>query len=299
MKFYCLLTSLLFSFLVNAQTITRKLADHQTGAGVPFATIKILQTEKGTIASASGEFQLDISETDSVLITSVGYDKRIIVGNDIAPVIYMDAKAISLKPVSIKALKPQRSFVLGNGAPFLNEKISCDFNPKVYDNPCYPWGGENIEFAERMALPDSSSIYKLKNVIIPLRTKFTGCWEFLLHVYEEDSITHFPGEEVFMKSCHFTRRDLHRAKVIIDLSGDNILFQQGKAFFVSVGLNTDNGKGGCHTVVLLKISDYHNTYSRGLKNMKFEWIPFGQMTTYNGSPQQIATLFAAEVEQMK
>src|SRR5262245_17488763 len=73
MKFlFCpiLIISCSLSFAQPVRTVT----DKQTNAPVPYATIKVLHAPRGIIASDKGEFQLQIDNSDTVLVTSVGYE---------------------------------------------------------------------------------------------------------------------------------------------------------------------------------------------------------------------------------
>ena len=105
MKTICFLL-LLFQFEITiAQEPVRKLFDKQTNLPVSFATIKVLNSPKGTIAGEDGNFQLKIEPSDSVLITSVGYYSIILSGKNISTKLYLEPKIKQLSEITIKPQK--------------------------------------------------------------------------------------------------------------------------------------------------------------------------------------------------
>lgn len=99
----------------HAQERRSIIVDRDTDRPVPYATIKVLHTRLGQVASASGEFTLPIGLTDSVLISSVGYRDTILAGKDIKD-------RIALVPQPVPACSCSESRCLHSRRTTLKEK---------------------------------------------------------------------------------------------------------------------------------------------------------------------------------
>src|SRR5258706_9100529 len=100
----------IFIFLLKfnpafSQTVSGKILDQKTNSPIPYATVKILHTPKGVIASNKGEFELNIDAADSVLFSCVGYYQKILVGEEIRTEIFMEPKIKMLEDVIVKDKK--------------------------------------------------------------------------------------------------------------------------------------------------------------------------------------------------
>lgn len=238
---------LLLSCGAIAQPLLRSIQDGQSKAPVSFATVKALHTPKGVIATEKGEFVLDISPSDSVLISCVGYKQRLIPGGAVGTTIYLEPRVKVMKELTIHETKLVQSLTLGNGAPYLNKKLTCDWNPGKLDQDCLPWGaGGKAEFAERVIVPDSLHIYHIKKVYIPTRYP-DDRGPFLLHVYASDPNSPYPGEELFQKSISITRQNISKNKVVADLSAEGLYIQDSKTIFYLYKLVTCRIKKGLPT----------------------------------------------------
>ncbi len=96
---------LFFTLAISAQTITSKVVDKKTNQPVPFATIQVSENQ-GVITNEEGRFSINLekaqSETDSIYISSMGYEKvGIAVNTATDSIIYIQPKAIELKSVFI------------------------------------------------------------------------------------------------------------------------------------------------------------------------------------------------------
>jgi hypothetical protein len=183
----------------------RKVLDKQTGLPVSYATVKVLHQPRGVIASDKGEFVLSLDRSDSVLFSCVGYEEKILIGGQIDTIIFLFPKIKTLSQVTIGKKIPARSIVLG-------EKIK-----RSKDERYWLVSSAQEEFAQRIDIPDSSHVYKIKKVIIPTG-KYTCPGSLLLRIYTPDSITGLPGEPLLLKFVE-VRRSGTRKEVIIELGG--------------------------------------------------------------------------------
>lgn len=69
----------LLSFLaMGQQSIEGKVVDKETGRPIPFASIGILGTSKGTSSNVEGHFSLSIAGPISIKVTCIGYESRVL-----------------------------------------------------------------------------------------------------------------------------------------------------------------------------------------------------------------------------
>lgn len=266
----------------------RRILDMQTGLPVSYATIKVLHRPRGIIASAKGEFELLIDNTDSVLFSCVGYNQKIVVGEKIGTTIYLTPKIKELREVKIGKKRLVREILLGNK----DKKLQNDFN----------WGpgssGLKEEFAQKIEIPDSTFIYRVKKIYIPVK-KFS-CWgQLLVRIYAADSSSEFPGEEIFLKLVDIQKNDIRQRKATIDLSEENLYFHNCKSFFISIGWPQDAYYSKCITTVLLSKASQEKTYARYLGSNSYMWYPFGLFKDLNGVTFEAKTGYSVELEQLK
>jgi hypothetical protein len=249
----------------------RKIIDSATGAPISFATVKVLNQPRGVIASENGVFDLHLDPADSILISSVGFQEKIITAKEIKDSILLSPKFKTLAEITVKDKKYLRTVYLGKGVPVLHEKIVCK------DNDCWNWGPTEIheEFAEKIVLPFPDLTYQLRKIFLPV--KQVNCWgPLLLHVYIERKGSEFPGEEIFIKPVSFTRSQVHNNFAEIDLSAEEIYFENNRQFFISVGWIPGASKEKCLTTILLHLSkEDADTYSRSLLSNKYQWQKIG------------------------
>jgi len=299
MKYSFVLLLLLKAMPVFSQT-ARKVLDSQTMTVIAFATIKVLNKPSGVIASEKGEFNLNIDPTDSVLVSCVGYEPRILIGKNIEAVIYLDKKIKTLKEVAVRERKLIRSIVLGNGVAYLDSNIRCPLTAAtdMQTANCIPWGpGGKAEHAEKIELPSSDLTYKIKKIIIPLsRTK---CWgSVLLHLYYEDSSSENPGEEFFLKQITIEKHIVKKNKVFIDLSTESIYLPVSKFFFI--GISWPDEKQECTATLPLIKSNKTNTFKRVLVSDNYNWHRSVLVKWENDGPLlNYSTFYAVVLDEMK
>ncbi len=96
---------LMSSIPIIAQTIRSKVVDEKTNNPIPYATVQIGE-HQGVVTNEEGDFSIALdritSETDSIYISSMGYEKVGISLQSITDsIIYIKPKAIELKSVFI------------------------------------------------------------------------------------------------------------------------------------------------------------------------------------------------------
>ena len=84
MRFFLASCLTLFSFVIFSQTaiISGKIIDDATDLGVPFATIQVKDTDKGTTADIEGNFNISAEKNQVLIVRMVGYiDQEFLVNN--------------------------------------------------------------------------------------------------------------------------------------------------------------------------------------------------------------------------
>lgn len=294
MKILFLLLLSGLAFFVHAQTTKRVLIDSETNIPIPYATVKILHTNKGQFTNRSGVFALSIQLADSVLFSSLGYKDTIILGAAIGEQVLLQPKPIILSTVIVKTKKVVRKFFVGNGVEFLDRNIKCKYLPDN-DNDCYPWGpGSSAEFAERMSLPDSSKSYSISKIYIPI--KKIDCWQpFFLNIYEATNNSSYPGALIARRRIQPESEMYKKGKIVIDFLTAPIYFKHTKSFFVSLSWDETFGDKTCVSAIILVKSNKGLSYSRSLSLPKYEWFEFRGFRP-NQDSVPFHTLFVAEVE---
>jgi hypothetical protein len=293
---------ILFLFLAvgrsQAQQVQRKIIDRQTSLSIPYATIKVLHTSKGTIAHEDGSFELDIEPFDSVLITSVGYERLLVTGNQLGSSISMAPVARVMNNVTVRTSIFIRMVVLGNGADLLKKKIKCKWDGAQPYPDCVPFAGFNRdEFAEKISLPDKRHQFLVKKIYLPVRNGCLG--PVFLHIYAQDTASEFPGEEIFSKPIFPEKKDISRGKLVVDLSAEDLKFEGGSVFFISFGWLPVRADDDCSSVIFLKRSEQANTYTRTMAWSSFNWVRSWDLRNMNYEQQKTNTLYAVEMEERK
>jgi len=91
------------------QVIHGSVVDKETGKPVPFASVGIVGTSKGTSTNLNGEFSLAVTGSVSIKITCIGYESVTVTSTDDVGVIQLMPVATQLNNVIIlgKALNPR------------------------------------------------------------------------------------------------------------------------------------------------------------------------------------------------
>ncbi|MBX2964917.1 MAG: carboxypeptidase-like regulatory domain-containing protein [Cyclobacteriaceae bacterium] len=98
----CLLLFLAISTsALGQQVIEGRVVDSQTGQPIPFVSIGIMGTSRGTSSNLQGQFSLSLTEPFSVKISCVGYESQIITTVDDLAVVQLKPTAIELSEVVV------------------------------------------------------------------------------------------------------------------------------------------------------------------------------------------------------
>lgn len=262
------------------------LLNKKDSSEIAFATIKILNTDLGTFSNENGEFEIP-KKTDSLLISCIGYkEQRLSLSNLKDDIIYLEPLFVELPDIIVKKRNSIGKDILG-------------INKGNFD---FLWGpsGSGEEFAQKISLSQNDQeIIKLLKVIL-LAKNFNNEYPVVLHIYEEDKLTHLPGKEILTNTYVIKKQNFKGNKIVIDLSSENILLDQ-KIIFVSFQWLSNNlssnktKKSGTLLYMTRNISE-ELTYFRRLSTKEYYWIPAPRVPDRT-KPSN--TMFSIEIERYK
>ncbi len=283
MKYLLILVGSFLSFELAAQE-KRRILDRVTEMPVSYVTIKVLNSVRGVIGSAVGEFTIKVERGDSILFSCAGYTPIIILGNRIESIVYMEPRLIELKTVFIESKILSGTLTIGNEKKIAKGDITWGPSPS----------GSYDEFAQKIILPDSPVNFKITKVFIPIK-KLNCIGPILLRVYYADSSKNQPGVEILNKLIDAANMPIKKNILSIDVNTDNLFFYGADSFFVSITWPPEAFYNKCLTGILLSKHSVSQTYSRTLTINSFKWFPFvGRFKDKNDNHFEPRTYFAIE-----
>ncbi|RYY87628.1 MAG: hypothetical protein EOO15_11295 [Chitinophagaceae bacterium] len=285
--------------MLSAGAQTHRLRSLRDGSPIPWASIKILNRPQGAISNQVGFFELTLQPGDTALISSIGYAPLQL--TTLPEIIELEPLGRSMDTVLVRQSIPIRKVMLGNGLPFLNEKLSCE---PPWDSPagrCYPWGvggdAGKAEFAERIELPDSSKPYRLLRLWLP--TRESDCYgNLLIRIYAEDLKTGAPGEELFVKQVVIDKTSVrkNKLKIVVDLSADQLQLLPGRSFFLSTGWPPGT-TFHCFSIIPLFSGPQTDTWHRSPARTSYGWVPMTMKGLNDTKHRTVHTLYTVELEE--
>lgn len=133
-KILILLFFLASSFAAFSQQVLQAtVVDKDSGLPVPFASVGIAGTSKGTSTNLNGQFSLTVNRGDSVKISCVGYQSLTLYPNQISPIIELTPAITQLSEVIIssKPINP-RVIVRRAFANISKNYTKSDFQQKFF-----------------------------------------------------------------------------------------------------------------------------------------------------------------------
>lgn len=286
MKHLSFLIFLILPFHLLAQ-VKRRVLDKETGLPISYVTIKVLNSKKGSIGTADGEFYLKIEGSDSVSFSCAGYSPIVISGNKIADQIYMTPKPIVLHQVVVNSKPYLQTIVIGN-----EKKIS---SGELIWGPS-PTSGSYDEFAQKIVIPDSINLARIKKILIPIKKqRCTG--PLLLRIYNSNDTDNNPGLEVMSILINKGDMPIKKNILYIDVSNENLFYNKSDSFYVSITWPPEAFSNKCITGLLLSSESLSQTYLRSLNVDSFSWSLFqGQFSSKKDEYINPKTFFAVEVD---
>ncbi|HMT75080.1 MAG TPA: hypothetical protein PKA77_13495 [Chitinophagaceae bacterium] len=289
---YLLLVFNIFSVLMGNSQELIKVLDRKTGLPISYVTVKVLNSDRGIIASGEGLFSLEIKQKDSVLFTCAGYEDTICEGKDVGRIVYLNQKVIELKSVVISNKMAKSTIIIGNEAKISKGDITWGPYPFKYVASEY-----HGEFAQKIVIPDSIRLLKVKKIFVPVK-KLGKCFgTLLLKMYYPDTLNHYPGTAILNRLISVDSDLLIKKRILsVDISKNEFLFAGCDSFFISITWPPEVFNDECKTGLPLSKKATSQTFSRSLTVNSFQWYPFGRMKDEKGIEYIIKTFFSIEAE---
>jgi hypothetical protein len=273
--------------IVSAQK-KHSVSNAETREPIPYATIKILHTERGAYSDERGEFQLAFSLHDSILITSIGFKPTVfVIRDEHLSVFKLLPAAEELGKVTVKNRKLYKKHTLGNGG-LKQDGYWCFFSK-----------GEQI--AQLVSFPvNDDNVFKIKTVTIPIELTKESI-PILLHVYNVNQ-SGLPGKELLSNTYLIRRRMVRANKAVINLERE-ALWINDKGVFISIQgqppptYNTSYS-GDIKLPLSYKIGDTL-TFLKAHFTVENRWSPVLQGKADRTNFKLINTLFTVEVEEYR
>ncbi|MCU0383907.1 MAG: carboxypeptidase-like regulatory domain-containing protein [Cyclobacteriaceae bacterium] len=117
MKRHSIITFLFFScHALIGQTIKIEgsIKNQSSLKGLPFCSIAIKGTSKGTISTESGEFSLSADKKDTIVISSIGFKQKVLAAENMPRLIFLEESITELNELTIRANRKFKRKTIGN-----------------------------------------------------------------------------------------------------------------------------------------------------------------------------------------
>jgi hypothetical protein len=207
---------LLLTFFSHGQEVLNgKIVESSSGNVIPFATIGLLRQNTGTNANEKGEFTIKCQHpgVDSLLISCIGYVTIRTSVSDFMknPVVQLSLNVKRLRPVVVK--NKWTSVEVGTSRKYLAHGLTTT--------------GYESQAATRLTAPIENTFLQSLHI---RTSKYGGASVFRVHVFDFDSVSKGPGEELTDTLIQVSSQP---GITTIDMRPYQIWIP-GKDFFVSV-----------------------------------------------------------------
>ena len=266
MKKLVLLSILLFWGMVGFSQIKVVIVDGVTKDPLPYTTIQSISKKEGFITDENGFILLNLSPTDTIHISYVGYKPiNYLVGKITNDKIELFKETGSTLPdVLVKKYKPiEKPFRLG----FQNLKVSFRLVDGLIRNK------DNIghEITTLVEFPNENEKYKILKVILPTN-KIVKNDPLRLHIYSL-SDNGEPYEELLINDIVIDKGYKLFGNIEIDISNQNIILNS-KGVFIGIQWVGIWKEGNTNTTDVYFTRDYEKyvTYNTNIRLVNKKWV---------------------------
>ena len=267
------------------------IVDGITKEPLPFTTIQSLNKKEGFITDENGFILLNLSQTDTIHISYVGYKSiNILVGKTRSDKIELFKETGSTLPdVLVKKYKPiEKSFRVG----FQNLKESY----RLKSNLIRSIKDLGIEFTTLVEFPNENEKYKILKVILPTN-KVVKNDPLRLHIYSINDNGE-PFEELLINDVIINKGYNLFGNIEVDISNQNIILNS-KGVFVGIqkiGLFDEEQKNITYLYFTEEINK-DNTYVTNVRYVQKKWVKKGIVRLKNNFPSNLKV--GLELQKMK
>jgi len=276
-----LLSILMFFGMVGYSQTKVVIIDGRTKEPLPYTTIQSISKKEGFITNENGFIILNLSPTDTIHISYVGYKSiNYLVGKITNDVIELFKETGSTLPdVVVKKYTPiEKPFRLG----FQNLKVSYRLKDGLIRNK------DNIghEITTLVEFPNENEKYKILKVILPTN-KIEKNDPLRLHIYSINDNGE-PFEELLLNDVVIDKGFNLFGNIEIDISNQNIILNS-KGVFVGiqkVGIFDEEKKNITYLDFTEEINK-DNTYVTNVRYVQKKWVKKGIFRLKNNFPSNL------------
>jgi hypothetical protein len=216
---FCIL-NLLAAMTLQAQEIQLKgvLCNGITKEPIPYATVHIANSKIYSDADENGRFEISVNKTDSLIISSIGFETLMVA---FSTIVAFDSFFLKQCVVNIPEIIITKPIVKTFGS--VNDKKDRSIT-----------GGSQAsrtEVATLIEIPESSSYYRISKIFIRGKD-FKDENPVRLHIYAVDSIG-LPGRELLIKEIIIKKKEDDKKVITLDVKDQNIVIENN-SFFVGI-----------------------------------------------------------------
>lgn len=285
---YLILALLILNCNVYSQSYIK---DKTSKENIEFATIFNSSVQIGTYSDVDGSFNIKAKPSDTLIISCVGYySDTIIYTEALMKEIFLKPKIFQLDEIIYSVNVKSKKYELG----FSKEKDKITFYSHI--------GSEWVVYIENKN-PDQKKL--IQSIILKTSNKHNKNIAYRLHIYEKDSVTGLPGNDIVNIPTFQTKN--HKGKKY-DLSNQILLPDSGVfigiewiSYLNEKGDKLDTGGDIALSVPLIFSVKDSYTYSRS-KFFDDKWVlaennhPLSQIQNKGNPPNLGISIVVKEFE---
>lgn len=269
----CFLFLIQFSAFSQVKSV---LIDEKTGKPVPYASVYVKNSERGTSTELDGSFSLEIGKYDTLIISSIGYNKVEFSYPSLKDTLFMEN---DIKQMGELTVTSERSLKLFPNRNVIGEVKSSFFA----DNFWLGTGGNPYRIARYFEYKFKYEDTRfLESIMLETLSDLNGA-KFSINFFTIGS-DGMPDEPM-LKKFIVSDTKKNRNKVKIHLLDHNIFFPKEGLFLVIKFLNIDQNRSLRDTPLEFGGEEYKYKYSPSFSLIKTE---SPQLYTYNSKAQKWA-----------
>ena len=277
---WCILI-LLFGEIEGYTQTKLTIVDGITKDPLPYTNIQSIIKKEGFITNENGFILLNLSQTDTIHISYVGYKSiNYVVGKIANDKIELFKETGSTLPdVLVKKYKPiEKPFRLG----FQNLKVSY----RLFDGRIRNKNNLGHEITTLVEFPNENEKYKILKVILPTN-KIVKNDPLRLHIYSIN-VNGEPFEELLINDVIINKGYNLFGNIEVDISNQNIILNS-KGVFVGIQKVSIFDKEQKNITYLYFTSEINkvNTYATNIRFVQKKWVIAGMERWNNKFPSNL------------
>lgn len=237
--------------MVNAQEKEIRILNSKNNKPISYANIKFLKSKKGTFSDDKGIFSINSSINDSLLISVLGFEKKIFPIREIKYTIFLNSKTITLKEITLSSRKKEYGYFKKNGK-FIRSALN-----RIVVAMYIPNENKKNEYITHLHY----RIKKFGNKLSTVRP----------HLLDVNKLTKNPSKEILNENIVVSINKKNKI-LSIDITDKNINFPKEGIFVALEWVGNTKNLGFGYS----KLTDENNSHYAVLTSLEFKkdiWIP--------------------------